>query len=96
MLPKMNAEHFENQCKLRIKEIRWEVSDLRDAAIKNRTLTYEEKLKIRNVMYNTSTNVEMAVQDSRKVRVRVRVKIIKVRIKINTELREDHFLLEVQ
>ncbi|CAG8532918.1 23815_t:CDS:10 [Gigaspora margarita] len=50
MLPKMNAEHFENQCKIRIEEIRREVSDLRDAAMTNRPLKYEEKLEIRNAM----------------------------------------------
>ncbi|KAF0547348.1 P-loop containing nucleoside triphosphate hydrolase protein [Gigaspora margarita] len=50
MLPKMNAEHFENQCKIRIEEIRREVSDLRDAAMTNRPLKYEEKSEIRNAM----------------------------------------------
>ncbi|KAF0547345.1 P-loop containing nucleoside triphosphate hydrolase protein [Gigaspora margarita] len=50
MIPGMNAEHFENQCKLRVKEIYREVSDLRKAAMRDRPLTHEEKLEIRRAM----------------------------------------------
>ncbi|CAG8508580.1 12330_t:CDS:10 [Dentiscutata erythropus] len=49
-LPIMSAENFEEQCKLRINKIRREVSDLRDAAMKDRPLTREEKLEISRAM----------------------------------------------
>ncbi|CAG8826678.1 771_t:CDS:2, partial [Gigaspora rosea] len=50
MIPRMNAEHFENQCKLRVEEIYREVSDLRKAAMRDIPLTHEEKLEIRRAM----------------------------------------------
>ncbi|CAG8660562.1 11083_t:CDS:2, partial [Dentiscutata heterogama] len=50
MLPTMSAEYFEKQCNLRIEKILREVSDLRDAAMKDRPLTHEEKLEIRKAM----------------------------------------------
>ncbi|CAG8476927.1 30534_t:CDS:10 [Gigaspora margarita] len=50
MIPKMNAEHFENQSKLRVEEIYREVLDLRKAAMRDRPLTHEEKLEIRRAM----------------------------------------------
>ncbi|RIB10982.1 hypothetical protein C2G38_2204710 [Gigaspora rosea] len=50
MIPRMNAEHFENQFKLRVEEIYQEVSDLRKAAMRDIPLTYEEKLEIRRAM----------------------------------------------
>ncbi|CAG8471028.1 5060_t:CDS:10 [Dentiscutata erythropus] len=50
MLPTMSAEYFEKQCKSRIDKILQEVSDLRDAAMRDRPLTHEEKLEISKAM----------------------------------------------
>ncbi|CAG8832207.1 23651_t:CDS:1, partial [Gigaspora rosea] len=45
MIPRMNAEHFENQFKLRVEEIYREVPDLRKAAMRDIPLTHEESWK---------------------------------------------------
>ncbi|CAG8817058.1 17381_t:CDS:2, partial [Racocetra persica] len=50
VLPKMNAEHFEKECKSRVDKILLEVLDLHAAAIRDRPLTTEEKLEIHEAM----------------------------------------------
>ncbi|CAG8548421.1 10476_t:CDS:10, partial [Dentiscutata heterogama] len=50
VLPKMNVEHFEKECKSRVDKILLEVVDLHSAAMKDRPLTYEEKLNIHKTM----------------------------------------------
>ncbi|KAF0474583.1 P-loop containing nucleoside triphosphate hydrolase protein [Gigaspora margarita] len=52
VLPKMNVEHFEKECKSRVDKILLEVVDLHSAAMKDRPLTYEEKLDIHKAMSN--------------------------------------------
>ncbi|CAG8445859.1 16122_t:CDS:10, partial [Cetraspora pellucida] len=50
VLPKMNVEHFEKECKSRVDKILLEVLDLHAAALKDRPLTVEEKLEIHEAM----------------------------------------------
>ncbi|CAG8550528.1 6058_t:CDS:10 [Dentiscutata erythropus] len=50
VLPKMNVEHFEKECKSRVDKILLEVVDLHAAAMRDRPLTYEEKLNIHKAM----------------------------------------------